>query len=539
MPRGPSADARTTVYRLVGLAALTDGVRTKYLDSDDFSAESMELEGREALLVTGSISTDEPSWVGRVVELTGSVVEVRNVTSAGALLVRDGQEAVWALTYGMGFQLLDQAYVDPGFGQRIALRTVDPDALRSLTRTTLDQRSRTDRSSIPSGDDLRSFGVGDFGEIVSRVVAPAAIAGLKHASAPVTIRGADALSVPIARKVTDLLADLDVLRDLLSADVLPELESLEQLKSVRQPDLVATLDGHLRASLEGTEAGRLAMSWPHERVDENGTPTSFRVLGAGRGNTGPFDDVPSLAILLEALRSHASGDVLEAAVALRVQLFRDADGDDAISGAIPVRTWLAFEVDLDGRRYCLHDGRWYLMDQDYAARLQRQVQAIFDRPSEIVLPPWTSDLAEEQHYNKHAALAIGATMLDRDLIRTDLHRRGIEACDLVTPRGLLIHVKNLDSSAAASHLVAQALVSTEALLFDEDARTKLRAKIAAAGGDPGWLAERPTAVALGLARATAVTAADLFTFTQVTLARLDAVLSARGVTVAVIPIVRE
>lgn len=42
-------------------------------------------------------------------------------------LCRDGSQAaqVWGLTYGMGFQLLDQSRVDGGFGQRIAIRTAD------------------------------------------------------------------------------------------------------------------------------------------------------------------------------------------------------------------------------------------------------------------------------------------------------------------------------------------------------------------------------------------------------------------------------
>lgn len=59
----------------------------------------------------------------------------------------------------------------PGQG-RWGFRSADrrpgsPYELNSLTRTTLDQRSRTDRFSIPSGDHLRGFGVGDFGELVT------------------------------------------------------------------------------------------------------------------------------------------------------------------------------------------------------------------------------------------------------------------------------------------------------------------------------------------------------------------------------------
>lgn len=539
MPREQSPAARTTLYRLLGVSELVDGIRPKYLEGDAFEAEPLEVEGRSALLVVGSMVAPRATWAAGVERLTGTTVDVGNRTSAGVLVIRDGEDNAWALTYGMGFQLLEQRYVDPRFGQRVAIRAADPAALRSLTRTTLDHRSRTDRSSIPSGEQLRSFGVGDFGEIVSRVVGPAIIPAMTVGDGSVTIRGADALSVPLGRTPTALVADLDSITAVLATDPLPELESLEQLTPVKNTDVVATLEDELRAAIADPQQGRLALSWPHERIDENGTATSFRLHGAGRGNGGPFDDLPTLSAIRAALSAQESDDLLEVANTLKIQLFRDPDAEEPMSPAIPVTKWLAFELDLEGRRYCLHDGRWYLMDQDYAARLQRHVDEIFERDSGLSLPDWPADQAEEKDYNEAAAAAIGATLLDRDLIRTQLHRRGIEACDLITPDGLLIHVKNLSKSSAASHLIGQALVSTDALLYDEEARTKLREKIAAAGGDPTSLPDRPTRVAIAMARSVPLTAADLFTFTQVTLARLDASLAAAGVTVFVVPVLRE
>lgn len=64
-----------------------------------------------------------------------------------------------------------------------------PEEIRSLTRTTVD-RSRTDRSSIPSGEQLRTHGVGYVGDIVSRVVGSATMPGLAATQKEVTIRRA-------------------------------------------------------------------------------------------------------------------------------------------------------------------------------------------------------------------------------------------------------------------------------------------------------------------------------------------------------------
>lgn len=62
----------------------------------------------------------------------------------------DDDEVVHALAYGMGFQLLEPGNTDNLFGQRIAIRTASQGALRSLTVTTMDERSRTSRSTIAS-----------------------------------------------------------------------------------------------------------------------------------------------------------------------------------------------------------------------------------------------------------------------------------------------------------------------------------------------------------------------------------------------------
>lgn len=42
--------------------------------------------------------------------------------------------------------------------------------IRSLTVTTMNERSRSSRATIPGGDGLLGFGVGNVGEAVSRIV---------------------------------------------------------------------------------------------------------------------------------------------------------------------------------------------------------------------------------------------------------------------------------------------------------------------------------------------------------------------------------
>ena len=477
------------------------------------------------------------SWAPTLHVLTSQPVALGNTTAAAVLLIRKGEEDAWGLTYGMGFQLLDQAKVDGGFGQRIAIRVADPHELNSITRTTLDQRSRTDRFSIPSGDHLRGFGVGDFGELVTRLVAKAEIPSITGGARPIRIRGADALSVPLARKPDDLVTDLDVLEDILARPAAEGLEVLEQLVAIKHnPELTEALEAALTEALADPTNPRIGLSWPHERIDENGTPTSFRLSAAGHREVQ--DGTPELATILDVLVRENPNDRLDRLKRIRIQLYRDEAGDEPISTAIPGLRWLAFETEQDGKRYCLHDGNWYLMDQNYAAKLRARTQAIFERSPGIALPVWPAGL-DEATYNALAAGALGGTLLDRRLIYTDLHHRGIEVCDVLTPEGILVHVKSLEASSPASHLLAQALVSTDALLHDEEARTRFRDRVQEKGGDVNHIPTPVRTVVLGMARkGRIITSGDLFTFTQVTLVRNVAALQGRGVDVFVAPIER-
>lgn len=539
------AGRRTTIYRLTGVDDFQSAIRDRYLDRDDFEARMVAVGGRPAYLVTGAMVKDRSDWCAAVNALTGEAVEVGGLTPAGVLLVRPQNEdalqqgVAYALSYGMGFQLLEPGRLDNLFGQRIAIRTADPSKLRSLTVTTMDERSRTSRATIPQGDGLLGFGVGDVGEAVSRIVATAVLPMLsRSAGEPLQIRGADALNVPIGHTPTEVLADLDALEELLSTEPHPFLKLLEQLTAVRNPETKKLLDAELSDALD-SDSGSIGLAWPHERVDENGTPDSWvpRRLWPGRSNEVQPGH-PDWSDIQDALKKVPPGQRLARVEAATIQLCRDAEGKDAISQALPLRRWLAFETDLDDRTYALYDGSWYEIHHDYVGNITKRVEDLFDRPvDDLAFPAWASG-NDEDAYNKALAEELGGVCLDKKLIRTDLHGRGIEACDVYLPDGTLIHVKKTEKSSAASHLLAQALVSADALCSDAQARKKLKAKIKALGGDATNVGSKPKRVVLAMYRGSGkhVTPETLFTFTKVNLVRQATSLGERGVPVYVVSI---
>ncbi len=330
------------------------------------------------------------------------------------------------------------------------------------------------------------------------------------------------------------MSDLDAIAATLDLTPQPELQALEQFVRVKNAEMIAQLEVELRAALAGGSNGRLALGWPHERIDDNGTPSAFKLLGTGKHNVEAKDDLQNLDDLLDAIGQKAPDDLLAGASSIKVQLFRDSDGEEPVSGAIPAIHWLFFELEISGVRYCLFDSRWYAIDTDYAQRLQSHVDEIFARPPAVSLPVWSvATHPDEGAYNAMAAATLGDVMLDRRLLRTAQHPRGFEACDIITKDGLLIHVKHTPKSSAVSHLIAQALVSTDALRHDNEARQKLRDLTTDGGGDASWLPQRLSTVMLAMARPEPITAEELFGFSQVTLTRLDSSLAEAGVTLSI------
>lgn len=535
MPRQKSPAVRTSLYRILNAEQLLDGIQEKYLENPNFTITETSVAGRDGLLISGAMTKESVSWHDTIFDVTGIDIDLGNYTAAAALLIRRDGTGAWALTYGMGFQLLDQGRIDGGFGQRIAIRTADSASLNSLTRTTLDYRSRTDRFSIPSGDNLRSFGVGDFGELVTRLVAKAEIPAMTVGSDPLRVRGADSLSVPLGRAPGLLIHDLDTLEETLSKEALPELEILEQLVAVKKPaDLMEDLWHSLSVALTDENA-RLGLSWPHERIDEAGTPSSYKIVGLGRSSVR--DGTPTVDTIRDLVTDLDPEERVERLRQARFELFRDAQGDEPISNAIPAIKWISFETSRDNRRYCFNDGNWYLMNQDYANKVQSRTAAIFERDSGFQLPAWSSSTKTEKAYNQLVVERTGGTLFDRRLIHTNMHPRGIELCDVLGVDGSFIHVKKFDSSGPASHLFSQALVSADAFAYDDEAWAQFRELAVNAGRDPSTIPDKLTRVVFGMARSTRpISADDLFSFTQVTLMRHVTALESRGVQVFVVPI---
>lgn len=553
-------EVRMTLYRLVGLPSLHDAIRNKYLSAPSFDNKALHIEDHSAFLVTGMTEAKDVRWRSTLESLSGQPMQLQNSTAAAALIIRNAAETkdsgpsreitAWALTFGMGFQMLEQKYIDNGFGQRIAIRTADPAGINSINKTTLDDRPRIVRSTIASGGPLRSFGFEDLGDLATRIVTEGRVPGIGSDDRPVKIKGADSLSMPLSLNQKDLLGDLHKINATLELEpASEELKVLEQLAIVKDKTTIDELDNVLVNAIGKENHPLLTLSFPHELIDEYGNASGYRLTGAG--DRSLRDHMPTQEILLSPLRDVPVEQRKQKLDRISVQLFAESDGNP-ISPNMKARKWLAFQADFNGLTYHLHNGKWFSMDRNYATVVKKRTKAIFNRgPLLEELPEWDivrlpNDKAEqkrlnsEEKYNHLLADKLGGLCLDRKLVRSELHVKGIEACDVLLKDGTFIHVKHISSSAPASHLLAQALVSTEVLTYDKKAQDHLKHYIQEAGGDPEEYQVKPRTVLIVLAKDEVVIGPeDLFTFTQVNLARQVAQLDEQQISVHIAPVARR
>jgi uncharacterized protein (TIGR04141 family) len=169
---------------------------------------------------------------------------------------------------------------------------------------------------------------------------------------------------------------------------------------------------------------------------------------------------------------------------LRTRLrFFEAPGQ---APARDVELWelLVAQVAVTGRTYMISDGEVWRAS---ASHIQDIDNLLAQRV--LVNPPWLPRYIPgelEDAYNKRAAAQPGHVLLDKQLL-TLPGQTPFEPCDVLSADGRFLHVKRKTGSATMSHVVTQALASTQLLRSSTDARDLLDAALRAVKPAPARL----------------------------------------------------
>jgi uncharacterized protein (TIGR04141 family) len=401
------------------LSDLSAAIAEKYLD-DHADIRPVTIGGQDGLLVSRMMSQkSETDWSPLVRGLTGEGDFTAKNEVAAAVLVTPSDGRAFAICYGMGHLLLDQAMIEPAFGLRFAVRAADPDQVRGLTRRPLEQRAQISRQTVPGGQTLQAFGIEEYGEVISRLAAKggADIVLTANRDKPkrISFTAGNSLSLPLAKTAGDFLGDLDLINEVLKQSAPEPFDRLEQLQPLGARDpRRKELASELARLLSAGDSENIRLAFPWEREEEYGEEEGFLVFA--NGNKGVEEEL-SLELILNLVAPLEPEQVEAALKNFGFQAVADAEGKDVIGRRIPLAKWLAADLTLDNRRYFFQQGQWYEVGGGYVEYLDSEISKIFSDSTEIDLPDWAVGM-DEGEYNKKVASDLGWVLLDKKLAHT-------------------------------------------------------------------------------------------------------------------------
>lgn len=544
---------KTPLYRLRGSDTedcedLRAFVQPRYLEREGFSARKVDQGGLVGLLVSGTIAPGPADWCDVLSTLSGHTVEEENRTSCGLLLIRT-EKAVYALTYGMGHLLINQARIDPGFGIEFAIRCLNESRITRVRRQLMDARGRSDENSATSGEHIRSFGIEQFGEIVSQIsgqITGVPLTFTKDRTRPANITSNDrSVKLHLGNSPATLLEDLRAIEEVCARpNPLPEFEFIAQVRQLNpSSDSAKALDARLDDMLGQGDTRRMALAVPtvcRERFEQAET---FTVTLARRSQQ---HDELDTDLFVKAVRHLAPGNRLETLRQGRIQMFADTAGTDELSGKVPADHWLTAEVSDGIAHYFYWQRRWYEIGAEYLTVMEQRIEELLARPASVTLPAWAVAPPGQKHdedwYNKEIAKQDGYVLFDKNTVHTSrLRGGGLEICDALGPAGQLICVKKADKTAELNHLFAQGRVAVETLRYDREVQEKFRAKIdqLSPGHQVDTTFRSPTVVfGIMLKGGVPLTSDSLFAFAKVSLLHTATVLEGMGARLEIVSISR-
>jgi uncharacterized protein (TIGR04141 family) len=129
-------------------------------------------------------------------------------------------------------------------------------------------------------------------------------------------------------------------------------------------------------------------------------------------------------------------------------------------GKVRLLDCICADITLGSDQYLLYDGDFYKVNRTFVQRIDTELAQL--EASTIAFPPYYGETEPKYIETVQADYGDKFIVLDRKLIHLD-GEAGIEASDLVSQSGALIHLKRKGKSSTLSHLFLQAANSCELL----------------------------------------------------------------------------
>ena len=434
--------------------------------------------GDESALFVRQPHSNPPKWAAFLQPATVGTLTLANASSAAVLFVRKGDRRL-AYTFGHGRNALNPESIEPRFGLKVALNTMDANRLRSADTRMLGDDVRTKRVQTSGLVDQTAFEFDTSRDLLRQ------ISGVPSSdSLAKKVIGSDSLTLHANVTASGLGEKSQQLIDAFASNKYrDQFEWIDHLAPVTDPSRRAELDKRLVEALSKGSLDRMHLA--ATSVVDWDEVEDFKIDGT-RGTVFPDLDLDAYV----AAHSDIAAVSLERLKSQKVKV--RFSGNDNYTPRGSVYLSLVWETKVGNTVYALVDGSWYAVDADYAEKVRRSVGAV-PNPRADHLPETTTSESEGDYNERAANESSQLFLLDKKLVKPAGAATRIEFCDLFSKDKQLIHVKRKTSSATLSHLFAQGTVAAELFLQDPEVRKQVRETIRLEAPRSGFLQHVPEA----------------------------------------------
>jgi len=430
------------------------------------SYEIPDEEGRLGTLYIKTNYVSVPKWADFFCDIFLPEDIGLATNSARAVFIVTINNRKLCLTFGHAHFLIEPLAIVRNFGMKVALNIGGETSLRAVDKTCLDVVEIKSKEQSSKEVGIENFGFDFETDILKSITA-------KNEDGSSTLSGRDSVSIGAAVKI-------DTLRGFIS-DLLTKYESdaykekfawVDNIAEERDKSIIVRLTQLLIEKVI-ILAPCVWLAIPEVIIWEEVSGFAYTKQRSTRRSPGVRQDIHLKQWFNEVVNDDDVGiDYLKRK---KIFLF-DVNFD--LYKQWPVYHCLNAEIDLDGQKYILNDGSWYLLNTDFVSDVNEFFDLVED--SSVDLPPYGR--RKEPEYNSFVATtyANDFDLMDRKMIHIGGGRSSIEFCDLYTKDKQMIHVKKYGGSSVLSHLFQQGVVSGELFISSDSFRSKVNSRL---GGD--------------------------------------------------------
>ena len=371
----------------------------------------------------------------------------------------DNEEIVFALTFGYARFLFKTNVLEEQFGLRIVLNTIKQNELRKISKTSVGTNQKQSDEQLPKNSDISEFGFDINRDLMKNVSGKSEDEVFEKSM----LTGGDIFSLTVSRDISNLDEFLEYCyRRYKDTSYQDRFSWIDNIKYVRDKSLVEKLDSKLIEEINNENFTQVWMAVP-EVVDWE----DIKDFSISNDSTH-YNDI-EIDKVIASLRNPLTN--ISQLMSKTIKAISSRDDNESIY------EWKAYncivaEISLDNCEYCLSNGKWYKINNNFATDINRQYNEI-DLFGETFID---YDHADEDAYNSALVGSLDSSLLLHTYkITTGGQGNNIEPCDVFW-NNKIIHIKRNGGSSLLSHLFNQALVSSQ-MWLDASARQQLKNKM--------------------------------------------------------------